>query len=49
MGFTIVMAVVGTLVIGSIVKAVVGLRPAPDVERQGLDIHEHGEEGYILE
>ena len=28
-------------------NAVIGLRIAPDVERQGLDINEHGEEGYI--
>jgi Amt family ammonium transporter len=44
---TIVVAVVGTLVIGSIVKAAIGLRIAPEVERQGLDINEHGEEGYM--
>jgi ammonium transporter, Amt family len=49
MGVTLVMAVAGTLVIAAIVKATVGLRPTPDVERQGLDINEHGEEGYILE
>jgi ammonium transporter, Amt family len=49
MGVTLIMAVVGTLVIAAIVKATVGLRPTPDVERQGLDINEHGEEGYILE
>jgi len=47
-GVTIVIAVVGTLIIGFIVKAVVGLRPTPEVERQGLDISEHGEEGYML-
>ncbi len=49
MGLTLVLAVVGTLVIGFLVKAAVGLRPTPEVERQGLDINEHGEEGYILE
>jgi Amt family ammonium transporter len=26
---------------------VIGLRIAPEIERQGLDINEHGEEGYI--
>lgn len=46
-GVTFALAVVGTLVIGYIVKAVVGLRPTPEVERQGLDLAEHGEEGYI--
>jgi Amt family ammonium transporter len=29
------------------VNAVIGLRAAPEVERQGLDINEHGEEGYV--
>jgi Amt family ammonium transporter len=43
---TIVWSVVATAIIAYIVKAIVGLRPTPDVERQGLDINEHGEEGY---
>ena len=46
-GITLVLAVVGTVIIAYIVKAVVGLRPTADVESQGLDINEHGEEGYI--
>jgi Amt family ammonium transporter len=46
-GITIALAVVGTAIIGSVVKAVIGLRTAPEIERQGLDINEHGEEGYI--
>ena len=49
MALTIVMSVIGTAVIAYVVKAVIGLRPAPENERQGLDITEHGEEGYILE
>ena len=44
---TIVLAVCATALIGTVVKAVIGLRIAPEVERQGLDINEHGEEGYI--
>jgi ammonium transporter, Amt family len=44
---TVVWSVVATAVIALIVKAVVGLRPTEEVERQGLDIHEHGEEGYV--
>jgi Amt family ammonium transporter len=44
---TILLAVGGTLIIGSVVKAVIGLRIAPEIERQGLDINEHGEEGYM--
>ncbi len=44
---TIVWSVVATAVIAFIVKAIVGLRPTTEVERQGLDINEHGEEGYV--
>jgi Amt family ammonium transporter len=46
---TIALSVVATAVIAFIVKALIGLRPSPDVETQGLDTVEHGEEGYILE
>lgn len=46
MGLTIAMAVVATVVIAYTLKAVVGLRPTPEVEREGLDVAEHGEEGY---
>ena len=47
-GITIALAVIATTIIGLCVKVFVGLRIAPDVERQGLDINEHGEEGYYL-
>ncbi|MDB6016417.1 MAG: ammonium transporter, partial [Pedosphaera sp.] len=40
---------VGTVVIAYVVKAVVGLRPTEEVESSGLDISEHGEEGYHAE
>jgi Amt family ammonium transporter len=43
---TLVLAVVGTAVIAYIVKAVIGLRPSEEVETVGLDLAEHGEEGY---
>jgi Amt family ammonium transporter len=46
-GVTIVFAVVGSAIIGAIVRGLIGLRIAPDIERQGLDINQHGEEGYI--
>ena len=46
-GVTIALAVIGTAVIGFLVNALIGLRIAPEVERQGLDINEHGEEGYM--
>lgn len=45
-GVTLVLAVVGTLVIAYIVKATIGLRASEDVETVGLDLAEHGEEGY---
>src|SRR5438270_7273877 len=44
---TIVLAVVGSAIIGAIVRGAIGLRIAPEIERQGLDINQHGEEGYI--
>lgn len=47
MGLTVVLAIVSTVVIAYLVKAMMGLRPTEEVERQGLDINEHGEEGYV--
>jgi Amt family ammonium transporter len=46
-GLTLVLSIVATVVLAFIVKAVIGLRPSAEVERQGLDINEHGEEGYV--
>jgi Amt family ammonium transporter len=45
-GLTLVLAIVGTTVIAFIVKAIVGLRPSEEVEVAGLDLADHGEEGY---
>jgi Amt family ammonium transporter len=45
-GITLVLSIVATVVIAFILKAVIGLRPTEEVERQGLDTNEHGEEGY---
>ena len=46
-GVTLALAIVGTIVIAFIVKAVLGgLRPSEEVEVAGLDLAEHGEEGY---
>lgn len=45
---TIVWSVGATAVIAYLVKAAIGLRPTEEVEVAGLDIREHGEEGYIL-
>jgi len=44
---TIVWSVVATAIIAYIVKLTIGLKPTPEVESAGLDIAEHGEEGYI--
>jgi Amt family ammonium transporter len=46
-GITLGMAIISTVILAYVVKALIGLRPTPDVERQGLDLSEHGEEGYI--
>jgi Amt family ammonium transporter len=43
---TILLAVIGTVIIASIVKATIGLRVDEEVETVGLDLAEHGEEGY---
>lgn len=45
-GIVVVWSVVATAILAYAIKATIGLRPAEDVERQGLDINEHGEEGY---
>ncbi|HVE16758.1 MAG TPA: ammonium transporter, partial [Chthoniobacterales bacterium] len=45
---TIILAVVGTLIAAAITQVLVGLRAAPEIESEGLDVAEHGEEGYIL-
>ena len=45
-GIVVVWSVVATTLLAYAIKATIGLRPAEDVERQGLDINEHGEEGY---
>jgi len=45
-GVTIIWSVVATAIIAYIIKFTIGLRPTAEVERQGLDINEHGEEGY---
>lgn len=46
---TLVLAVVGTVIIANVVKAIVGLRVSREVETSGLDLAEHGEEGYHAE
>jgi Amt family ammonium transporter len=46
MAITIVMAVVATLILAFIIKSTVGLRVNRETESAGLDLAEHGEEGY---
>ncbi len=45
-GITIALAVVGTAILAFVVKLLIGLRPSEEVEMTGLDLSEHGEEGY---
>ncbi|MBX3380117.1 MAG: ammonium transporter [Phycisphaeraceae bacterium] len=47
-GVTVAFAFIMTIIIGSIVKATVGLRVTDAQERDGLDITIHGERGYHL-
>jgi len=47
-GLTIGLSVVGTAILAFALKFTIGLRPTAEQETQGLDIAEHGEEGYIL-
>jgi len=48
-GLTLALSVVSTVVIAYILKAAIGLRPSAEEEEQGLDLTDHGEEGYIME
>ncbi len=43
------LAVVGTLVILKICDVLIGVRVTADEEEEGLDLTQHGEEGYFLE
>ncbi|HWY29482.1 MAG TPA: ammonium transporter [Candidatus Acidoferrum sp.] len=45
-GVTLLLVFVGTIVCALITKVLVGLRVSEEVEMSGLDIPEHGEEGY---
>jgi Amt family ammonium transporter len=43
---TMVLSIVATTVIAFLLKFTIGLRPSEEVEVGGLDLAEHGEEGY---
>jgi len=45
----VALATVGTFVILKVCDVLIGVRVEPDVEEQGLDLSQHGEEGYSLE
>jgi len=45
-GITLVLSLTGTAIIALLINALVGLRVSEEVETVGLDLSEHGEEGY---
>jgi Amt family ammonium transporter len=45
-GITLVISLVATAILAYVIKAVIGLRPTEEEEARGLDISDHGEEGY---
>jgi Amt family ammonium transporter len=46
-GLTLVLSIVGTGAIAFAIKALFGLRPTTEEEREGLDVTDHEEKGYI--
>jgi Amt family ammonium transporter len=48
-GVTVLWSVVATAVIALLIKFTIGLRVTAEEEQEGLDMTDHGEEGYILE
>lgn len=46
---TLLLVTVGTAFIALLVRRVVGLRPTIEAETEGLDLSDHGEEGYIFD
>ncbi|HET9957070.1 MAG TPA: ammonium transporter [Polyangiaceae bacterium] len=48
MGLTLALSIAGTLVLGYVLKAAIGLRPTAEDEESGLDITGHGERGYHM-
>ena len=45
-GITLVLSLAATFILAYLVKALIGLRPTEEDESRGLDISDHGEEGY---
>jgi len=48
-GLTLALSITGTVIIAYLVKSAIGLRPTQEGEHDGLDLTDHGEEGYIFE
>jgi len=46
--FRWLLAIVATFIILKVLDATMGLRVKRDEEMQGLDLSQHGEEGYIF-
>ncbi|MBM3854019.1 MAG: ammonium transporter [Verrucomicrobia bacterium] len=46
---TLALSVVATVIIAFVIKAIHGLRTGVEAEQEGLDLTDHGEEGYIYE
>ena len=45
---TWILAAVGTFIILKVLDATMGLRVSREAEIEGLDVSQHGEEGYIF-
>jgi len=44
----VAIALIGTAVLLKVIDAIIGLRVVQEYEIQGLDVSQHGEEGYIF-
>ena len=42
------LAIVGSIILLTILNVTIGLRVTPEEEQRGLDVTQHGEEGYIF-
>ena len=47
-GMTLLWSGIGTLIILKVIDVIIGLRSAPDSEREGLDLTDHGERAYNM-
>ncbi|MDB4396564.1 ammonia channel protein, partial [bacterium] len=42
------LAIVGSIILLTLLNITIGLRVTPEEEQRGLDVTQHGEEGYIF-